>query len=940
MAAEKPIRVVPAVDGITQLQEFKTEDFVAITDGGTGATTTGGARTQLGVDEAGVKTLYEDNADTNAYTDAEKAKLSSVESSAQNNTGANVGTGEDVFKQKAGSTLEFRRLQDGTNTQSRTDGDSVAVDVVGGAGSGLDADTLDGVEGSGYATSGHGHSLDDLSDVDAAAPTDGQVLTWIDSESEWEPRDNASGAGDMLAATYDPGAVADDAFDMDNMVEGTTTKILTDVERAKLAGIETGATADQSASEIKVAYESNADTNAYDDAAVSKLAGIEAGATADQSAGEIKTAYESNADTNVFDDAAQSKLAGIEAGATGDLTAGEIKTLYESNADTNEFSDAEQTNLANAALKGSANTFTAENEWDARRVLSEQTKVVVTADAATIDFANGPVQYIDCDDVTGDTITLSFTNMSGGRLLYLHFEGKAASGTPAITKITWPAEVKWVGVKLPSVLGEVSVEVVRLWCKSGSSVYGSFDPGATGTPMIAVDRATLGFGSLTAGPGQILGDQIVDTDNDQDVGGNKTFQGTPLFEMAPRYKVKTSLSSGASYTPNFGGEPIQPHSIPSGSAFTMNGGTGFVGGAEILVELINNSSVEVTITYGSTWISAMDMPTTIPVGGRIYYRLLSAGTSAGNVIAWAYALFGRDADTLEGADRDTFFELAQDETVTGSPLFEKALRPGIDYHTSSPSDSVDVDFTEDPHHVHMPENDGTAITVTTSNRTVNAEKWLTILNPAGDNQKAITWPAWVWETPIPDETCGNSEEPIFVMLHSQGTADGLVRARWLNPTKDLSYKELDRKFAEYVHTAAAAVSSSWATVFWQSATLRDSTVFSNAPTTSTIQVDEDGWVRIHGNIDFECTTGAGGIDVLEYKLEHSTDGSSWTTLLTKQEDTNAALGGQERNSAFEYLHQAGDGDEYRIRHRRFVGSSTWGLKSTNTRINFELLRHD
>lgn len=45
----------------------------------------------------------------------------------------------------------------------------------------------------------------------------------------------------MLAATYDPTAVAGDAFDMDNMVEGATTKILTDTERTKLAGIETGA---------------------------------------------------------------------------------------------------------------------------------------------------------------------------------------------------------------------------------------------------------------------------------------------------------------------------------------------------------------------------------------------------------------------------------------------------------------------------------------------------------------------------------------------------------------------------------------------------------------------------------------------------------------------------------------------------------------------------
>ncbi len=46
-----------------------------------------------------------------------------------------------------------------------------------------------------------------------------------------------------------------------------------------------------------------------------KLDGIEAGATADQTAAEIKTAYESNADTNAFTDADETKLDGIEAGA-------------------------------------------------------------------------------------------------------------------------------------------------------------------------------------------------------------------------------------------------------------------------------------------------------------------------------------------------------------------------------------------------------------------------------------------------------------------------------------------------------------------------------------------------------------------------------------------------------------------------------------------------
>ena len=83
----------------------------------------------------------------------------------------------------------------------------------------------------------------------------------------------------------------------------------------KLDGIESGATADQTAAQIKTAYESNANTNNFADADVSKLSGIEPGATADQTAAQIKTAYESNADTNAFTDADHTKLDGIETAA-------------------------------------------------------------------------------------------------------------------------------------------------------------------------------------------------------------------------------------------------------------------------------------------------------------------------------------------------------------------------------------------------------------------------------------------------------------------------------------------------------------------------------------------------------------------------------------------------------------------------------------------------
>ena len=59
----------------------------------------------------------------------------------------------------------------------------------------------------------------------------------------------------------------------------------------------------------------------------SKLDGIETAATADQTAAEIRTLVESASDSNVFTDADHSKLNGIESGATADQTKSDIDGL-------------------------------------------------------------------------------------------------------------------------------------------------------------------------------------------------------------------------------------------------------------------------------------------------------------------------------------------------------------------------------------------------------------------------------------------------------------------------------------------------------------------------------------------------------------------------------------------------------------------------------------
>jgi len=78
-----------------------------------------------------------------------------------------------------------------------------------------------------------------------------------------------------------------------------------------------------------------------------KLDGIETGATGDQTNTEIRAAVEAATDSNVFTDADHTKLNGIETGATADQTGAEIKTAYEAESNTNAFTDAEKTKLGN-----------------------------------------------------------------------------------------------------------------------------------------------------------------------------------------------------------------------------------------------------------------------------------------------------------------------------------------------------------------------------------------------------------------------------------------------------------------------------------------------------------------------------------------------------------------------------------------------------------------
>jgi hypothetical protein len=129
----------------------------------------------------------------------------------------------------------------------------------------------------------------------------------------------------------------------DHIVAGTI--VSGDIADGTIVNDDINASAAIAGSKLQAASGSNPGSMSASDK--SKLDGIETAATADQTAAEIRTLVESASDSNVFTDADHTKLNGIETAATADQTAAEIRTLVESASDSNVFTDADHTKLNN-----------------------------------------------------------------------------------------------------------------------------------------------------------------------------------------------------------------------------------------------------------------------------------------------------------------------------------------------------------------------------------------------------------------------------------------------------------------------------------------------------------------------------------------------------------------------------------------------------------------
>lgn len=178
-----------------------------------------------------------------------------------------------------------------------------------------------------------------------------------------------------------------------------------------------------------------ATTNKFTTAAeITKLGGVEAFAEVNPTNAETKTAYEANADTNVFDNAAQSKLSVISAGA-------------EVNPDVISQAEAE------AGTATTERIFTAERVKQAIAALAEVNTLASTSIVGTQNYIELPINttgvYL-CTVFSDSTAGTHMCHINANSITQQSSNDDVTPSSPASFQITG-GNIRWGGGALPTI---------------------------------------------------------------------------------------------------------------------------------------------------------------------------------------------------------------------------------------------------------------------------------------------------------------------------------------------------------------------------------------------------------------------------------------------------------------------------------------------------------
>ena len=350
--------------------------------------------------------------------------------------------------------------------------------------------------------------------------TDGTKLDGIEASADVTDTANVTAAGALMDSevTNLAQVKAFDSSDYATAAQGTTA----DAALPKSGGTMTGA----------ITFASGQTFDGRDVSADgSKLDGIESGATADQTASEIRALVESASDSNVFTDADHTKLNGIESGATGDQSASEILTAIKTVDGSGSGLDADTLDGSHASAFLTGNqTITLSGDASGSGTTSISVTVADDSHNHIISNVDGLQTALDGKSATSHNHTLdSLSNTT-------------------ITSNTSGEILKWNGSAwVNNTLSEAGIQPSGSYLTGNQTITLSGDATGSGTTSIAVSLAADSVAANEIAANAVGASELNVTGN----GTTSQFlrsDGDGTFTWATPTDTNTTYSAGSGLT--------------------------------------------------------------------------------------------------------------------------------------------------------------------------------------------------------------------------------------------------------------------------------------------------------------------------------------------------------------------------------------------------------
>ena len=527
--------------------------------------------------------------------------------------------------------------------------------------------------------------LDDLSNIDSTSPTDGQVLTWDNTNSYWTPTDANNGVTNL---SYDDQTrvIASSTGTNATLPEASATGnsgLMTSSDKSKLDGIETAATADQTGSEIKSLYEAESNTNAFTDAEKTKLSGIATGAEVNVQSDWNSTSGDSlilnkptiYAEPGIFSGGGTPTLA---SGVTG----AEIRTLI--GAGTSSFDGAYSSLTGTPTIPTNNNQLTNGAGYITSTGAKSFSNSTASTPTLTLSNSGGDGTGTDTGaillELNGDSDSLIFKNINDGD--YGIYNSQQANGIE-IYDGTGGVQILYDGVER------------LIFGASGNNAWGDFK----GTPSV---NSYVMWHSGNDGASTGLDAGLLDGADGSYYLDYNNFTNTPTFTAS--FDGLTGKTSGTGDYSTTG--DIVSGRGSGGVALTINDGKGNANvtfnhqdgtpeqngnAARIKVNCDSTSNANINFEAKSNVTGGTNVGLT-----SIFNMSETGATCLGNTVWHAGndgSGSGLDADTVDGFEASSFLRSDADDAASGqikindgsaNPLeLERSSQVGIEFNDTS-----------------------------------------------------------------------------------------------------------------------------------------------------------------------------------------------------------------------------------------------------------------